>query len=329
MTRAAVIRITVVHQAALGDTVLLLPLFRSLRQRFAPEPCAITLVTHANLGQMLTMLGVVEGYASAEDRAHSRWFAPPTIEEASPAGNSGDISHDPAPAWAQAEILISAVSTGKDAWADHALRARRGMQGNFPGGTALLFFEPRPPVDYAGHVTAWHREQLAAQGMELPEESPGPPRVNPDGAIVIHPGSGGDAKCWPRDRFLSLGRNLKRLGIVPTFILGEAEQERWGRSLIETLKDEFPWYLHMGLYELAEKMGRARLYLGNDSGVTHLAAAMGVPVIALFGPSNDQQWRPVGPSAQVLRAAAPHEKSLEHLEEATVLQEMLAELRKL
>ena len=52
--------------------------------------------------------------------------------------------------------------------------------------------------------------------------------------------------------------------------------------MIDRLKGEFPWYLLIGLYELAEKMGRARLYLGNDSGVTHLAAAMGVPVIVLF-----------------------------------------------
>jgi len=79
-------------------------------------------------------------------------------------------------------------------------------------------------------------------------------KINPDGVMVIHPGSGGDAKCWPRERFLSLGRNLKRNGIIPTFILGEAEQERWGHQVVDALKSEFPWYLHMGLYELAEKL---------------------------------------------------------------------------
>lgn len=302
--------ITLVHQAALGDSVLLIPLFRSLRQRF--PGCAITLVTRPNLGQMMTMLGFVEGYASAEERAHTVWFVPP----------EGDNRPNSTPAWAQADYLISAVASKGDAWCANALWARADKPLD-----SLLFFNPRPPEDYPRHVTAWQREQLA--GLELVESLPPLVQVNPDGAVVIHPGSGGDAKCWPRERFLALGRNLKRNGIIPTFILGEAEQERWGQKVVEGLKAEFPWYLHMGLYELAEKLSRARLYLGNDSGVTHLAAAMGVPVIALYGPSNDVQWGPVGTAVKVVRAAAPRERDLEALEEAAVLHEVLAELRKL
>jgi ADP-heptose:LPS heptosyltransferase len=308
MERSSV-QITVVHQGALGDSILLIPLFASLRARHGR--CSITVVSRTNLGQMLTMMGIVEGYASADDREHTMWFVAP----------EGDKANS-APAWAKSDVLISAVSNGADAWAANA-RAARGS------GEGLHFFDPRPADGYGGHVTAWHRQQLAGQGLELAEPAPPLLRVNPDGAVVIHPGSGGDAKCWPRERFLALGRDLKRNGIVPTMILGEAEQERWGRKVIEELKEEFPWYLHMGLYELAEKMSRARLYLGNDSGVTHLAAAMGVPVIALFGPSNDMQWRPAGPSVKVLRAERPHEEELDKLEKDVVLAEMLAELRKM
>jgi ADP-heptose:LPS heptosyltransferase len=299
-------RISVVHQAALGDTVLLMPLFRSLRQHF--PGCAITLVTRSNFGQMLTMLGEVDAYASADDRDHTALFVAPEGDPAAP------------PAWADCDLLISAVSDGRDAWAQNAARspARR-----------RLFFQPRPPADYPGHVTAFHREQLVQQGLPLDEAKLPLPRSNPDGAVVIHPGSGGDAKCWPRERYLSLGRTLKRLRIVPTFILGEAEQERWGIKVVDALKDEFPWYLHMGLYELAEKLGRARMYLGNDSGVTHLAGAVGIPTVALFGPSDDQQWRPIGPGVRIKRAPAPQEKNLDALSEEAVLHEVLAELRKL
>ena len=302
-------RITIVHQAALGDSVLLIPLFRSLRRRLGV--CAITLVTRPDFGQMLTMLGFVEGYASADDREHTLWFAPPEDGEA----NS-------TPAWAECDLLLIGVAAAGDPWAANARLARAGRDPD-----SLLFFNPRPPLEYAGHVTAWHREQLGALGLAA---APGPlPRMNPDGAVVVHPGSGGDAKCWPRERFLALGRSLKSNGIVPTFILGEAEQERWGRAVVEGLKGEFPWYLHMGLYELAEKLSRARLYLGNDSGVTHLAAAMGVPVIALFGPSNEVQWGPVGAGVRILRAAAPEGANLEALEVEAVRHEMLAELRKI
>ena len=70
-------QISIVHQGALGDTVLLIPLVRSLRKRFA-EGVKITLVTRPNLGQMLKMMGFIDAYASAEDREHTLWFAPPT-----------------------------------------------------------------------------------------------------------------------------------------------------------------------------------------------------------------------------------------------------------
>lgn len=78
LERWRVKQVTVVHQGALGDTVVLIPLFGSLRQHFAEEGgCAITLVTRMNLGQMLMMMGFVEAHASADDRDHSAWFAPP------------------------------------------------------------------------------------------------------------------------------------------------------------------------------------------------------------------------------------------------------------
>jgi hypothetical protein len=95
--RLFLIRVSVVHQAALGDTLLLMPLFRSLRQHFAAERCALTLVSKTNLGQMLTMLGEIEGYASADDREHTAWFVAPE----GAAANS-------APPWADCDVLISA-----------------------------------------------------------------------------------------------------------------------------------------------------------------------------------------------------------------------------
>ncbi|HUO09512.1 MAG TPA: glycosyltransferase family 9 protein [Phycisphaerae bacterium] len=313
------VRISIVHQGALGDTILLVPLFRSLRQRFSAGGCHITIITRTNLGQMLMLLGFVDAHASAEDRDHTLWFASPD-----------GLHPNSLPEWSNCDLMISFVSSGNDAWARNAKFAMQPpASGYWQIETPLLFVDPRPPADFAGHVTEWHRSQLETLDLYPP---PAPlPRKNPDGPVVIHPGSGGDAKCWPREKFLSLGRTLKRNGILPTFILGEAEQERWGFKVVDELKEEFPWYLHMGLYELGEKLSRVRLYVGNDSGVSHLAGAVGVPVIALFGPSNDRQWTPIGADGHVkiLRAEHPHETDLANLDEAVVLNEMLAELRKI
>ena len=59
------------------------------------------------------------------------------------------------------------------------------------------------------------------------------------------------------------------------------------------------------LYELACWLARARLYVGNDSGITHLAAAVGTPVLALFGPSDPAVWAPRGANVRVARFSAP------------------------
>jgi len=122
------VHITVVHQAALGDTILLIPLFRALRKRF--NPCTITVVTKTNLGQMLTMLGFTDTYLSADDREHIAWFAAPEAE-----GKPNAL-----PPWTEAHYLISAVSDGKDHWAANARAARAGKP--FPENS-LHFFHPR------------------------------------------------------------------------------------------------------------------------------------------------------------------------------------------
>ncbi len=186
----------------------------------------------------------------------------------------------------------------------------------------LLFFHPRPPADYLAHVTHYHRAQLAP--LNLPDPPPTPPLLNPDGPILFHPGSGGESKCWPRESFLALAADLVRNGLKPTFLLGEAEQERWGRPAIADLQSRHPTCFHVGLYELAERMQRARLFLGNDAGVTHLAAALGLPTIALFGPSNSTQWSPLGPQVTVLHAPDP--SNMGSLAVAEVLNTVLSHL---
>lgn len=309
-------RITLVHSGALGDTILLLELARGLKERF--PFCHLTLVMRPAFGQLLVMRGYADAWASADDPAHSRWFGPMEAEKG--------------PAWAECDLLISAVSNGRDAWADHA---RAAMAAREPcGGAAvfdapcrLFFFEPRPPAGDPRHVTQYHRDQLAEQGLLLPKPAPAARLVNPAGRILLHPGSGGEAKCWPREAYLHLAAELVRNGVVPTFVLGEAEAERWGSRAIVELEETYPTLFHMGLFELSEKMRRARLYLGNDSGVTHLAAALGLPTIALFGPSDERQWAPVGPRVNLL--LAPQRHDLASLEAAVVLEALLGELARL
>ncbi len=70
------------------------------------------------------------------------------------------------------------------------------------------------------------------------------------------------------------------------------------------------------LLEVARQLQQCRCYLGNDSGITHLAAMLGVPTVAIFGPSDPAVWRPVGPSVEVIQERALEDVSVDVVMEA-------------
>jgi len=127
---------------------------------------------------------------------------------------------------------------------------------------------------------------------------------------VVHPGSGSPKKCWPLDRFLEVVSFLQRRGFSGTLATGEAE-ERWEGELRKVaLPAGWTWLRRPALPALARLLREATLYLGNDSGVTHLAAACGTNVIAIFRKEFETAWRPFGRTT-VLSAENVEQVSLE------------------
>jgi ADP-heptose:LPS heptosyltransferase len=117
----------------------------------------------------------------------------------------------------------------------------------------------------------------------------------PSDFVAVHPGSGGRAKRWPASRFAALA---EQLGGPVVWLLGPAEAEDEGlRELGEragAVADGLP------LPTLAGLLASCRVYVGNDSGVSHLAAAVGAPTVALFGATDPRLWAPRGPRVAVL-----------------------------
>ena len=146
-----------------------------------------------------------------------------------------------------------------------------------------------------------------------------PPRDRRRGPVVVHPGSGSPDKCWPAPSFAAVLEWISRR--VPAVVLwGPAEEARR-----EGL-DRFPPPNRLSPatpVELAEALAGARLYIGNDSGPGHLAAAVGTPTISLFGPTDPSLWRPLGPRSTVIRAPG---SSMESLAVEEVLRSVEAEL---
>lgn len=117
------------------------------------------------------------------------------------------------------------------------------------------------------------------------------------GASLIHPGSGSTAKNWPVEKFLALSRQLQGLGHRVVWIRGPAEvgqPDAWDGERID----------RPSLQTLAAILAVSRIFIGNDSGVSHLAGATGTSLVVLFGPTNPTVWRPDGPRVQVVRAAS-------------------------
>jgi ADP-heptose:LPS heptosyltransferase len=119
-------------------------------------------------------------------------------------------------------------------------------------------------------------------------------RELPDGFVSVHPGSGSPAKNWPFARFVETARALAE-GRRWLLVAGPAESAL-AAPADAVLAREWP------LRVLGAALTRSSLFLGNDAGVSHLAAAVGAPTLALFGPTDPSLWAPVGPRVKTLRA---------------------------
>ncbi|HEV2654592.1 MAG TPA: glycosyltransferase family 9 protein, partial [Ktedonobacteraceae bacterium] len=136
--------------------------------------------------------------------------------------------------------------------------------------------------------------------------------------IAIHPGSGGAYKCWPVTHFATVIVALWRRGIPVLLLAGPADAEILADLLARLPAPPDPTLLTVlrdaPLRNVAREIQQCRGYLGNDAGITHLAALCGISTIVLFGPTSPAIWRPYGSSVQVLS-----ERELGNLQPETVL----------
>jgi ADP-heptose:LPS heptosyltransferase len=111
---------------------------------------------------------------------------------------------------------------------------------------------------------------------------------------VIHPGSGSRSKRWPLQNFLTVAAHLSRKGVPGLLVTGEAEAELEAELDRSVLPRSWTRLSKPDIFDLAVHLAESTLYIGNDSGVTHLAAACGTQVLAVFRRENESSWRPNG-----------------------------------
>jgi heptosyltransferase III len=149
-------------------------------------------------------------------------------------------------------------------------------------GFPFQFLDALPDPGAKVHAADYFLQQAGGKGMAVPkiEVEPG---ARGDYA-AIHPFSGSARKNWPLERFREVATRLE----MPV---------QWCAGPEEALEDALRFD---NLYDLAGWLGRARAYIGNDSGITHLAAAVGTPVVAIFGETDPVVWAPRGERVRVV-----------------------------
>lgn len=146
-----------------------------------------------------------------------------------------------------------------------------------------------PPPEWEAHASEYFLEQL---GVHAGDDLVLRPRWNARNSrgAIIHPGSGAAAKNWDMNNFLQVAQALK---VDCEWILGPAEE---GLKLSANARVA----PRRTLSELSGRLAKASLYVGNDSGVSHLAGSMGCPTIAVFGVTDPRIWEPLGPRVRVM-----------------------------
>jgi ADP-heptose:LPS heptosyltransferase len=123
-----------------------------------------------------------------------------------------------------------------------------------------------------------------------------------DKLVLLHPGSGSPKKLWSPAGWLSLVDKMVTRGKTQLVLVEGPADSHIVQNLRSHLKIESHIHLdNWPLGRLAAFMGHADLYIGNDSGITHLAAACGTATIALFGPTDPNIWAPKGSRVEVIR----------------------------
>ncbi|MEQ8764592.1 MAG: glycosyltransferase family 9 protein [Planctomycetota bacterium] len=184
-------------------------------------------------------------------------------------------------------------------------------------GIARVRIWPPYPAEPSNHHQAeWHLSQVSelfgTSSSAVPVLFAKEPREAIQERLCIHVGAGSERKRWPAERLAEVARQLGRDASLEICLISGPADDAAREAMIEALGPApFRDWRSLPLAELARKLRRSRLYLGHDTGPSHLAAACGCASIALYGPTDPNRWGIRGPGpVRHLRAPSEHLEDL-------------------
>ena len=277
-------KILVIRGGAIGDFILTLPVLAALRRQF-PQT-RLEVLGYLHIARLALAGGLADEVQPIESRALAGFFA-----------RGGELDQTLQSYFNSFAIIVSFLYDPDRIFLSNIASCSR----------AQFLVGPHRPDEKAGrHAAEAFLKPLESLAIfdadpvpRLPLNSP-LPTLN---QLALHPGSGSERKNWPEANWTEL---LQRLSAETSmrFLLigGEAEGDRLPRLAQALPAGRCEILSSRPLVEVAGRLSQCAGFVGHDSGITHLAAALGVPALALWGPTPEAVWAPRGERVTLLRA---------------------------
>ena len=275
-------KILVIRGGAIGDFILTLPVLSALRQQF--PNAQLEVLGYPHIAQLAVASGLADAIRSIDARPLANFFARGAV-----------LDPDLQDYFAGFAIIISYLY---DPDGIFETNIRRSCKGQFIAGPH------RPDEAKNQHATSVFLEPLKRLAIFDPDPVP---RLaitgdrTPSNTIALHPGSGSEKKNWPLQNWIQVAAEVTRRTSL-LIVAGEAESSKLQRLTAALPSNRVEVAFSLPLPALAQRLASCARFVGHDSGITHLAAALGVPTFALWAETAEAVWRPLGDHVTILKS---------------------------
>ena len=275
-------RILVIRGGAIGDFVLTLPVLAALRDRFPKTQLEI--LGYPRIAAIAVDAGLVRAVHALESPGLAMFFTP-----------NGAFDLEWREFFARYAIVVSYLYDPDDIFEENVkscgvgqfIAARHRPDETKPIHASEVFLKPLE------QLTIFDGDPVARLAINSGEPS--------GNYLALHPGSGSASKNWPEEKWRELLEYLlAKTKLQLLLIGGEAEGEKLQRLACGLPEARLELAEHLPLNRLAKRLVKCCGFVGHDSGVTHIASALGLPTLVLWGPSREAIWRPLGENVRVL-----------------------------